>query len=291
MQVIITMAGKGTRFSDLGFTEPKPIVLVGGKPAIQYLVDEFPSDWKIIFAVGRHFQNTSIEKVLRNIRPHGEIIFCDYSARGPIDTVKAALSKIDLAAQVLVSYCDYSLIWNPEKFFSAVSGYDAAVVTYHGFHPTYFGPNSYCHVKVSGSEIVQLQEKKLFTENIESEMTSVGLYYFKSGELLVEALEQQEIQNLKYKTEFYTSLAIQALISVKPNLKILNYSVDQIIQFGTPSDIERFEFWNHVIVMKKAMSDFKFINIDPKNQPTNFDSCIFEKEKFYWQKVLSPKNA
>ena len=41
MQVVITIAGKGLRFSEKGFLQPKPSVIVGGRPAISYLIDSF----------------------------------------------------------------------------------------------------------------------------------------------------------------------------------------------------------------------------------------------------------
>ncbi|MBC7741042.1 MAG: NTP transferase domain-containing protein [Bdellovibrionaceae bacterium] len=287
MQVIITMAGKGSRFSESGYTEPKPVVNMAGKPAIEYLVDAFPKEWNLIFAVGAHYKGSIVEKVLRNIRPEAQIIFSEHTERGPIDTVKAALPILNSNDPVMVSYCDYSLVWDPNDFLRVIADYDAAVVSYLGFHPTYFGPNSYCHLQVDGNRVTKLQEKVLFTDDIEKEVTSVGLYYFKNLATLVSALNEQEVQDLKYKTEFYTSLAIQALMNSQPEVKVLNYIVEHMVQTGTPSDTERFEFWHSVLIQNQEPGEFKFQHIIKEKQPTSFTPALFELEKVYWQKTFS----
>ena len=274
MQVIITMAGKGQRFIEAGFVEPKPLAEVGSKPAIQYLIEAFPADWKLIFVIGEHFRTSDLEDVICNIRSEVEILYTDYSDRGPIDTVLAALPLLGNEDEpVIVTYCDYTFLWDPEKFIEAVEGYDAAVVSYKGFHPTYFGPNSYCHLKVVKDRIFRLKEKVLFTESLETEDTSVGLYYFKSVEFLGQCLASQVAQDLNYNNEFYTSLAIQAAIFDDPTIKVFNYPISHMVQFGTPEDIERFEFWYKTLITKSGL-------IKPILIPD------FEKEKKYWEDVF-----
>lgn len=272
MQIIITMAGKGQRFSEAGFIAPKPIVEVGGKPAIEYLINSFDLSWKFIFCVGEHFKNTEIEKTILKIKPNSQIIYTKYSERGPIDTVLAAIPYLNFEEPVLVSYCDMALVWSCNDFKNKVKNYDMAVINYQGFHPTYLGPNTYCHVQVKNGEVIALQEKKLFTDSIDKEITSAGVYYFKTGELLKEALAAQLAQNLKYGNEFYISLAIQALLN-KQNVRVLDYRIEHFFQFGTPEDIKRFECWYNLLILK--------------SENVEFNSVKFEEEKKYWSACLS----
>ncbi|MBC7420814.1 MAG: NTP transferase domain-containing protein [Bdellovibrio sp.] len=274
MQVIVTMAGKGQRFLDAGFVDPKPLVEVGGKPAIQYLIEAFPATWKLFFVIGEHFRTSDIEEVVCNLRPDAEVVYTDYSERGPVDTILAALPLLENEDEpVIVTYCDYTIIWDAKKFEESVKGYDAAVVSYQGFHPTYLGPNSYCHLKVVQDRVFRLKEKAFFTEAIETEVTSAGLYYFKSVEFLGQCLASQVAQDLNYHNEFYTSLALQAAIFDDPTVKILNYPISHMVQFGAPEDIERFEFWYKTLVSKSSL-------IEP------IAVSDYAKEEKYWREVF-----
>jgi len=254
MQVIITAAGLGTRFSNQGVLTPKPMATVMGRPAIQYLIEAFPDYWSLIFVIGEHFRLSGLAELIQKLRPNSVIVYTAYSERGPIDTVLAAKNYLQPSLPTLVSYCDYSLVWNETDFLSKISEplVDAGVVTYQGFHPTYLGPNTYCHALVDQQDqrILALQEKKLFTNDIEKEKTSVGLYYFKTAEFLFSCLSEQLNQDLKYGREYYISLAIQAMMNVRPSIFVKNYQVEQILQLGTPSDIERAEYWYDLLILK-----------------------------------------
>ncbi len=277
MQVVITLAGQGTRFSEKGYLEPKPAVLAGGRPVIVYLIESFSKDASLFFVIGEHFRNSNLETVIKEAAPSAEVIYTPFSSRGPIDTCRAALPFLDPEQSVLTSYCDLALVWDHADFIKAVAGYDMALVNYQGFHPTYFGPNSYCHVSVSKEDqtVISVQEKKLYTDAIEKEITSAGLYYFKNARLFAEALDLQLQQNLKYGEEFYISLAVQAMQNRKSDLRILDYRVDYVVQFGTPQDVDRFEFWYQMLVLKKLTSKMAIEK--------------FEQEKKYWTDVFTSK--
>lgn len=296
MQVVITMAGRGRRFSEKGFHEPKPMVTVANRPVFSYLIDTYPSAWSLIFVLAEHDRSSQLESLIYEYslksrpREKVQVIYTPFSDRGPIDTVQAALPFLKTNEGVLVSYCDLAPVWNPQAFEQAILTFDMASVNYQGFHPTYKGPNSYCHVRVDQNHhVIQLQEKVFFTEEIEKEVTSAGIYYFKNKYLLAAALQQQAQQNLKYKNEFYVSFALQALLNQNFNYKILDFRIWRFIQFGTPADTERFEFW--LQYLKTGKLDYQFQFIEPSHVPSRELASEFEKEKKYWQSVFKSFNV
>jgi NDP-sugar pyrophosphorylase family protein len=254
MHVIITMAGLGQRFKDSGETVAKPFVSVGDQSALKHLTDILPDEWKIYFAVGDHLRSAQTESEIQKLnKKNYKIKYVPYSPRGPVDTVLAVLPELNPGEPVIVSYCDYTMIWNAEEFINQIqnSNSDAAIVSYKGFHPTYLGPNSYCHLQVDNNGFVtDLQEKKLFTDDLQSEWTSCGMYYFKSADFLKHCLHEQLKQDLCYRisslserAEYYTSLALKAMKNKNHEIKILNYQIEYFIQFGTPFDIQLYEYW------------------------------------------------
>jgi hypothetical protein len=130
------------------------------------------------------------------------------------------------------------------------------------------------------NEVLEIQEKKFFTSQIENEITSLGVYYFRSGELLLQSLNEQLLQNLKYGNEFYISLAIKAMKNKLSQLKILDFRIQNLLQLGTPSDLERFEFWFDFVVHHKTREEFRFIEF--QNRPLNLRRELFNSEKDYW---------
>lgn len=277
MQVVVTVAGLGQRFKFEGFAQPKPIVPVMGKAAITYLIESFNPSWNLFFAIGDHYKDTDIEKVIKKSCPDAVIVYVPHSFRGPVDTVLAVLPLLDLTKPVAVSYCDYTMIWQPVMFenFLTESECDVCIPAYRGFHPTYLGPNTYAHLQVDEktNRVQQVQEKKLFGNNIEDEWSSPGFYFFKSVELLKKGIALQLRSDLKHGSEFYTSLAAQALMNHDSSLKVMSYHVSHFLQMGTPTDITHVEYWHKYIV---------------QDQKTNMFQTGSEEDKLfgYWSHVF-----
>ena len=261
MQVVITIAGLGQRFQQQGYIDPKPLVPVIDKPAIYYLIESFSKTWKLFFVIGEHLKNTEVEAVIKSYRPGAVVIYTANSDRGPIDTVLKAIPFLNGGEPVAVSYCDYAVVWNPAEFEKSVlsSQCDCAIVSYRGFHPTYLGPNTYAHLLVDelSNRVLKIQEKKLFGNDIQKEWSSVGLYYFRNVSLLEKGLQLQLKNNLKHGNEFYTSLAIQALLDESENsgseINVLNYQISHIMQMGTPADIQLIEKWYSIYKKKEKV--------------------------------------
>ena len=49
VRIIIPMSGLGQRFLDAGYNDPKPLIIVDGKPIIEHVVNLFPGEKDISF--------------------------------------------------------------------------------------------------------------------------------------------------------------------------------------------------------------------------------------------------
>ena len=185
MHVIIPMSGIGKRFIDKGYLEPKFLINVEGKPIIEHVINLFPSEDKFTFILNDlHEKTTNIINILKKLKPKSNILIVSINNRkGPVDAVLQAEKYIDNDEEVIISYCDYGTKWDYNKFKEQIKSknIDGAIACYRGFHPHMLGTDSYAFVRENNRMMIEIQEKKPFTNDRMNEYASNGTYYFKSG--------------------------------------------------------------------------------------------------------------
>jgi NDP-sugar pyrophosphorylase family protein len=69
MKILVPMAGRGSRFEEKGYTFPKPLIDVKGKPMIQTVIETLPfDDAKFIFVMQEeHADKWQIPDMLQSI--------------------------------------------------------------------------------------------------------------------------------------------------------------------------------------------------------------------------------
>ena len=83
LNVLIPMAGAGTRFREAGYTFPKPLIDVNGKPMIQTVVDNLGLEANYIFVVQKeHREQFNLDTMLGLIAPDCKIIDVDGITEG-----------------------------------------------------------------------------------------------------------------------------------------------------------------------------------------------------------------
>ena len=246
IQLIIPMSGIGKRFIDAGYTDPKPLIMVDGKPIIQHVVELFKNPDDIIFICNEiHLTNTKMKEILLSISPKAKIISVSNDNRkGPVDAVIQASEYINTEKEVIVSYCDYGTDWNYDSFLQETREQqsDGAIACYTGFHPHMLGSDNYAFVKMDGSKAVIIQEKKPFTNDKMSELASNGTYYFKSGKILKKYFKKLIDLNHSLNNEFYISLVYNLLI--EDGLSVSTFLIEHMLQWGTPYDLENYKGWS-----------------------------------------------
>lgn len=243
-QVIIPMSGKGKRFAEAGYKELKPFIDVNGKPIIDHVRSMYPSDVKVIFICSK--DNDSEEFIqseeLKEIDNNSEIIYIDDHSKGPGWAIYQAKDYIDLTLPTFVNYCDFFNIWDffeIEKFLESEP--DGLIFTYKNEHPHTYWNSSYAHVRSINDRVVNIQEKKPFTDDHNNEYKSTGTYYFKTGSMLLKAIEDQIKQDFSLNNEYYISLTYLPLISSGKDIRLFN--INYFFQWGTPEDLEDFNWW------------------------------------------------
>jgi len=245
VQLIIPMSGQGRRYREAGYMEPKPLVPINGVPMIERVLAMFPGDWPATFVLADTHAGTDLPAVLTRLRPGATQVVIPAHAYGPSFAVQAALDRLDADAPVFVSYCDFGMVFDARHFerFAADSGCDACAISYRGFHAHYLSPTTYAYSRLNGDRVVEVREKGSFTADREQEFAQAGAFYFRTAALLRDAIAEQRARGLAHNGEYYTSLTLEALLRMTPSSHVRVYDVPAFFQWGTPADLQAFEFW------------------------------------------------
>lgn len=259
MQIIIPMSGFGERFRLAGYTLPKSLIEIDGKPIIAHVIDMFPGEFNFIFICNQeHLNNTNyrMAEILRQYCPSGRIIAIPPHKLGPIHSVRQIEHLIDLNNPIVVNYCDFTCYWNWSHFkeFVANSECIGAIPAYKGFHPHSLGSTNYAYMRESNGWVQDVQEKQPYTDNRMEEFASSGTYYFASGKIMSEAFRCTMDQDLSIGGEYYVSLSYKFLL--KANYPVAIYPLQHFMQWGTPSDVAEYKNWseafNQLIVKRNG---------------------------------------
>ncbi len=269
MQIIIPMSGFGERFRKAGYKIPKPLIEVEGKPIIAHVIDLFPDEEDFIFICNKqHLQNKDfgMEKIIEHYCPTGKIVSIDPHKLGPVHAVLQVEELIDAQKPTVVNYCDFTCYWDWKHFknFVMKTKCDGAIPSYKGFHPHSLGTTNYAYIKEQKGSVIDIQEKQPFTEDRMNEFASSGTYYFSSGLKMLDSFKEMKQKDLDLNGEYYVSLAYKILLET--NNKILVYPLQHFMQWGTPEDVDEYNYWSKAfkeILKKVRPNKLKGSNIIP----------------------------
>ncbi len=246
-QIVIPMSGFGERFRRAGYTLPKPLIPVDGKPIIAHVIDMFPDADDFIFICNQDHLATPEYRMAETLRRHcpkGRIVGIGPHKLGPTNAVLQAAAQIDEDRPVIINYCDFTCYWDYAEFLSFLeeTQCDGAIPAYRGFHPHSVGSTFYAYVKETGLWMDDIREKQPWTRDPMNEYASSGTYYFKSGSLCLSALRAQMALDLSVGGEYYVSLAYKVLQEAGARTAV--YELQHFMQWGTPADLEEYLGWS-----------------------------------------------
>lgn len=236
MNIVIPMAGLGTRFSNEGFKLPKPLIETNGKTLIEHSISTLGVEGKYIFITRKYNNpehNVLLTKRLKEIQPNCVEIQLDRPTRGATETALAAKKHINNSDPLIITNCDQITDWDALKFNEFISNpnIDGVVVTYPSINPK----NSFAIVE--DDRVVRLVEKKAV-----SDIALIGVHYWKEGSMFIKTaktlLEDFESEG---RPECYISETYNYLIGTGAKVKNYHLSTNEYIPLGTPYDLKIYE--------------------------------------------------
>lgn len=233
MNIVITMAGAGSRFSKAGYKIPKPLIHVKGVPMYRYSTRSLPLELadRIVFVVHRDSWTEQIEKDIKEnfSNKNVEIVQLDDITRGQAETLLKAAPYLNHARPTLVHNADSAVTLNKLGLVERLREADGVLVTFEATDPRY----SYARVDNAGN-VVEVREKRVISTH-----ASTGTYYFKSTVQMIRLLQKTIDCNELERGEFYIAPVYNKMISAGMNVRIeqsLAYNC-----YGTPEELLAFE--------------------------------------------------
>lgn len=231
MNVLIPMAGAGSRFEKAGYTFPKPLIDVKGKPMIQTVVDNLGIEANFIFVVRKeHREKYNLDNVLALIAPKCKIVETDGITEGAACTTLLAEEFINNDHPLLIANSDQFVEWNPPEFYYKFQEQDsdASMLIFKSVSPKW----SFAEIGEDGY-VKRVKEKDPISDN-----ATVGIYIYKNGSDYVKYAKEMISENDRHNGEFYVCPIFNYFI--RDGKKVTTYNIEKMWGLGTPEDLEYF---------------------------------------------------
>ena len=233
MNVLIPMAGRGSRFATQGYTFPKPLIDVKGKPMIQVVTENLNIKANYTFIVQKeHYEKYSLQHLLNLIAPNCNIVQVDGITEGAACTTLLAKEFIDNDEPLLMANSDQFVEWDSnETLYAFTNGNcDGGIITFPATHPKW----SYAKLGEDGY-VSEVAEKKPISEH-----ATVGIYWWAKGSDYVKYAEQMIEKDIRVNNEYYVCPVFNEAIGDGKKVRIKEIEKEGMWGIGTPEDLNYF---------------------------------------------------
>ena len=233
MNVLIPMAGRGSRFATQGYTFPKPLIDVKGKPMIQVVTENLNIKANYTFIVQKeHYEKYSLQHLLNLIAPNCNIVQVDGITEGAACTTLLAKEFIDNDEPLLMANSDQFVEWDSNETLYAFSNgnCDGGIITFPATHPKW----SYAKLGEDGY-VSEVAEKKPISEH-----ATVGIYWWSKGSDYVKYAEQMIEKDIRVNNEYYVCPVFNEAIQDGKKVRIKEIDKEGMWGIGTPEDLNYF---------------------------------------------------
>lgn len=238
LNIVIPMAGRGSRFAEAGFTDPKPFIPVAGIPMIELVINNLrPTEpHRFIFICQQsHLTRYGYLERLTMMAPGCQVIGLDHYTDGAACSVLYAAPFIDNASPLLIANADQWISARIDHFLCELYNQklDGLVMTMQSDDPKW----SYACLDPQGM-VTAVVEKEVVSEE-----ATVGIYAFKRGSDFCRQARKMIDENERSKGEFYVAPVYTRLYQEeKARIGVFRTGMDGdgMHGLGTPEDLAAF---------------------------------------------------
>lgn len=249
VNIVVPMAGFGSRFAKDGYADPKPFIPVFGKPMIQWVIENMlphketygtvsiPLRITPVFhfvAQAQHLERYSLADVCKSLGVEFTVTTVSAVTEGSACSILLTEQYIDNDEPMVSVNSDQWLDWEPTEFYRALlnPSVDGCISTF--FQPD---PNdtkwSYAALNGETGVVTHVIEKEVI-----SQWATTGIYGWKRGADYVRYAKQMIAKNIRTNGEFYTAPTYNEAIADGKYIRTLNCK--KLWGLGVPADLEYF---------------------------------------------------
>ena len=237
MDIIIPMAGLGSRFPSTTYKRPKPLIEVNGVTMINRALTSMGFVGNYHFIVAKNDWTQILISEIKttlfydDLASNVNIIEIDHLTEGPACTALLAEKDIDIEDELVIANCDQIMEWKCKNFINQARQYDGCIVTYHADTTK----NSYARLDKHG-EVTEVREKEVI-----SNVSLNGIHYWKCGQFFIEST--REMINAGFRApngEFYIGPTYNSMINRGYSVGIHHIPNQCHNAVGTPEDLNKY---------------------------------------------------
>lgn len=232
MQILLPMAGNGSRFQQKGFTDPKPLIDVMGRPMIDRVIENLGYDNKYTFVVRKeHYigNEQRFHTIFRQTGGQFAVYKLDEVTDGAARTCLKAKHLIKLDEPLIIANCDQIMNWDAHAFYNTfmTTECDGMILTFYSDNVAH----SYVRLDSNFKYITEVAEKIVI-----SDKATVGIYAWKRAGDFFDSIEEMISRNIRTNGEFYVAPAFN--MAIEKGMKFLPYRIPSHYPVGTPEQLE-----------------------------------------------------
>jgi len=236
MNVVVPMAGRGSRLSGIEPQKPKPLIDIDGRPMVAWALESLSGIKyrKIIFVIlADHESKFGVRHMLRNlVSAELEVVLLDNVTEGQLCTVLTARQHIDMDLPLLVASSDTFVLSNIAEDIEHRHPDCRGIISVANAPGEQW---SFARTDATG-RVVEVAEKRRISDH-----ASTGLYYFQSGKEFVSIADGLVGSGEKTGGEYYVMPVFQKYVSLGKRVDVSHASV--LKDMGSPEALRDFENW------------------------------------------------
>lgn len=232
LNIVIPMAGRGSRFAKAGYEMPKPLIDIQGHPMIEYVTRNIRPKCEhrfIYICQEEHLEKYGLAEELNRMSPGCKIVTIDHITEGAACTVLLAEKFINNDDELMIANSDQYVDTDINEYLAAMGEKDGLIMTMPADDPKW----SFIKYDEEGN-VTMVREKEVISNE-----ATVGIYNYRHGRDFVKYAHQMIDKDIRVNNELYVAPVYNEMI--EEGFKIGYCDVGaKMFGLGIPEDLNYF---------------------------------------------------
>ena len=232
VNIVIPLAGRGSLFSEAGYTMPKPLIDIYGHPMIEYVTKNITPACRhrfIYICQEEHLERFGLEEKLKQIAPGCGIVAIDHITEGAACTVLLAERYIDNQDALMIANSDQFVDTDINRYLAKAEGMDGFIMTMPASDP------KWSYIGYDENHLVTLVREK----EVISDEATVGIYNYRHGADFITYARQMIEKDIRVNNEFYVAPVYNEMIADGKRVGFCDVG-EHMYGLGVPEDLKQF---------------------------------------------------